>query len=232
MTQMGEEGLQLVQWNEVKQLWQTITTRIDTRSNVIYGETRHLSIFGVTRRATPCMHANISFYPEALNVQSQGRWLNALIELPEGLNVHEIDISSLTLNQSIPTDLKAPAVFGDFNNDNTPDVMVAFNRTLVIEYILSGEVADGPTALLITGELLGVAVFEGISTIMVSGLSGDVNGDGAVTLFDVISASASYGSKEGEPRWNPNANFAPSWNIIDIYDIVTIACHYGESSNP
>jgi parallel beta-helix repeat protein len=47
MTQQEEESLQLMRWNETAQQWMNITTHVDTKSNVIYGETSHLSIFAV-----------------------------------------------------------------------------------------------------------------------------------------------------------------------------------------
>jgi parallel beta-helix repeat protein len=58
---------------------------------------------------------------------------------------------------------------------------------------------------------------------------GDVNGDGKVDIYDIVQACTSYGSKLGEPNWNPNANYAPPWNEIDIYDLVTITSHYGKT---
>jgi len=47
MTQQEEESLQLMRWNETLQQWENITASVDTQNNVIYGETDHLSIFGV-----------------------------------------------------------------------------------------------------------------------------------------------------------------------------------------
>jgi hypothetical protein len=47
MTQQEEESLQLMRWNGTTQQWEDITTHVDMESNVIYGETDHLSIFGV-----------------------------------------------------------------------------------------------------------------------------------------------------------------------------------------
>ena len=58
---------------------------------------------------------------------------------------------------------------------------------------------------------------------------GDVNGDGIVDIYDVTLAAASYGSTEGDPNWNPDADVAPLWGVIDIYDLVTIASKYGSA---
>jgi parallel beta-helix repeat protein len=59
-------------------------------------------------------------------------------------------------------------------------------------------------------------------------LLGDVNWDGVVDIYDIVTASASYGSKIGDLNWNPFADLAPRWGIIDIYDLVTVAANYGK----
>lgn len=56
----------------------------------------------------------------------------------------------------------------------------------------------------------------------------DVNCDGKVDIFDIILATSIYDSREDELNWNPNVNYAPPWNRIDIYDLVTIASYYGQ----
>jgi hypothetical protein len=58
---------------------------------------------------------------------------------------------------------------------------------------------------------------------------GDVNGDGKIDICDITSASTCYGSKEGDPNWNPDADVAPQWGVINIYDLVTIASRYGST---
>lgn len=58
---------------------------------------------------------------------------------------------------------------------------------------------------------------------------GDVNGDGKIDIYDITAAAGVYGSKEGDPNWNPDADVAPQWGIINIYDLVTIASRYGQT---
>ncbi len=60
-------------------------------------------------------------------------------------------------------------------------------------------------------------------------LLGDVNGDGVIDIFDIVLAANSYGSQEGDPDWNAEADVAPPYGSVDIYDMVTIASKYGES---
>ena len=75
--------------------------------------------------------------PNALNLKSKGKWITAYIELPEDYDVNDIDISSILLNDTIPVDPSAPTSIGDYDSDAIPDLMVKFNRTEVISYILS-----------------------------------------------------------------------------------------------
>jgi hypothetical protein len=58
---------------------------------------------------------------------------------------------------------------------------------------------------------------------------GDVNGDDKVNIYDVVVACSAYGSKEGDPNWNPFVDLAPSYGIINIYDMVTIIYYFGKT---
>lgn len=59
-------------------------------------------------------------------------------------------------------------------------------------------------------------------------LIGDINYDGKVDLYDVVLVGKAYGSTPEDPNWNPLADLAPPYGIINLYDAVTIAYHYGE----
>lgn len=60
-------------------------------------------------------------------------------------------------------------------------------------------------------------------------IEGDIDGDGAVNIQDIVAASVAYYTSEGDPGWNPEADVAPLCGFIDIFDIATIAARYGES---
>jgi len=55
---------------------------------------------------------------------------------------------------------------------------------------------------------------------------GDVNQDGAITIFDISIADLGYYSQPGNSRWNPYADVDNN-GIINIVDINYIAFHYG-----
>lgn len=60
-------------------------------------------------------------------------------------------------------------------------------------------------------------------------LIGDINGDDVVDIYDMVEAGRSYGTKEGDADYNPEADLAAPYGVIDIYDIVTLAYNYGNS---
>jgi PKD repeat protein len=56
---------------------------------------------------------------------------------------------------------------------------------------------------------------------------GDVNADGRIDILDVVVAAAAYHSTPKDPNWNPQADLAPKFGLIDILDIVSIVSYYG-----
>jgi len=58
---------------------------------------------------------------------------------------------------------------------------------------------------------------------------GDINGDGAVDIFDVVVVAAAFGSRPSDPNWNPKADLRPEFGLIDIFDFMIVAAHFGES---
>jgi hypothetical protein len=59
-------------------------------------------------------------------------------------------------------------------------------------------------------------------------IPGDVDGDFDVDIYDIVKMCAIYGSKKGEPQYDPNCDIAEPYDIINIYDVVTACIHYGE----
>ena len=111
----------------------------------------------------PCMSATVEIYPETLSLHSLfGRWIKAYIELPEGYDVSDIEISTVTLNNDVPAELH-PTKVGDYDNDGIPDLMVKFSRIEAMRSIFR----IGENTLRIRGEI-NELIFEGRVTIRVN----------------------------------------------------------------
>jgi sugar lactone lactonase YvrE len=172
--------------------------------------------------------ATVDLDPDSLSLKSKGKWTTGYIEVPEDYDVHNINVSTIKLNDTIQVDLSAPTAIGDYDNDLIPDLMVMFSRTDVVQLIVSESIEFANVTISLTGRLNDGTCFSGSDVIKVSGLVGDVNCDGKVNARDVVLGILACCSHPGSPRWNDNANFAPLWDVIDLRDIAKLLCHYGE----
>jgi len=170
--------------------------------------------------------ATVDIAQDCINLNTTGKWINAYIELPAEFNVNNIQVSTIMLNDTIPAELQ-PTSIGDYDEDTIPDLMVTFNRTKIAEWLSSIITTYGNATLNLTGQAK-TAFFAGTDTIAISNLAGDVDCDGKVGLYDATAMLVSYRSREDEPKWNPNADLAPPYGIINIFDFVTFLSHYGE----
>jgi len=117
--------------------------------------------------------ATIDIDPNALNLRSKGKWITAYIELPEGYDVSNINVSTVMLNGTVSAELK-PVTIGDYDNDIIPDLMVKFDRAAVQAYILANVnmtelIEEGfmTVTLTITGYLNDGTPFQGSDTVKI-----------------------------------------------------------------
>ncbi len=68
---------------------------------------------------------------DKLNLNSNGKWITAYIELPRGYDVHDIVLEGILLNDFLSPEIK-PFNIGDRDNNNIPDLMIKFDRSAVI----------------------------------------------------------------------------------------------------
>ncbi|MDI6642475.1 MAG: hypothetical protein QMD95_00225 [Candidatus Hodarchaeaceae archaeon] len=118
-------------------------------------------------RCATLIPAMIDIDPETLNLRSQGRWITCYIELPGGLDVAKIDVSTVALEGDIFLEgiLSAepwPTEIGDHDGDGVPDLMVKFDRSAV-----QGLVSVGDNVELTVIGKWGSAPFRGSDTIRV-----------------------------------------------------------------
>jgi parallel beta-helix repeat protein len=172
------------------------------------------------------LKATMDIQPDTLSLKSKSQWIILYIELPEGYDVADINVSTVMLNGTIPAE-PSPTAIDDYDNDNVPDLMVKFNRTAVSELILSEGIKYGNVTLTITGKLDDGTVFDGSDIVRVR-MPGDINCDGKVDARDVAPASLAFGSYIGHSRWNPDADENEDGKI-DARDIALIARNFGKS---
>ncbi len=109
----------------------------------------------------PPIQATVDIRPGVLNPKSKGEWITAYIELPEGYDVNDIEMSTIMLMGSIPAE-SFPSNVGDYDKDGKPDLMVKFDKQSLLP-LLDAENME----LTVTGELTDGSIFEGTDTIWV-----------------------------------------------------------------
>jgi hypothetical protein len=128
-----------------------------------------LSTHTITIQFAP-ITAMLDIDPDTLDLQDNGQWITAYIELTEGYDVNEICVSTIKLNDIIAVDPAAPTTIGDYDNDGVPDLMVKFDRAAVQQYILGNaptETRFRTTTLTLTWELNNGTQFRGSDTIKI-----------------------------------------------------------------
>jgi hypothetical protein len=67
-------------------------------------------------------------------------------------------------------------------------------------------------------------VFQGVSYLL-----GDINKDGTADLHDLEIIAEAYGSRPGDPNWNPNADLNKD-GVVNLLDLIIVAEDYGKTS--
>lgn len=175
----------------------------------------------------------IDFDPDTLNLRSKGKWITAYVELPEGYDVSDIDVSTVMLNNTIPISLldvpapkPVPTEIGDYDEDGIPDLMVRFDRALVQLFICNQGIRYGEVSLTITGELSDGTPFEGTDVIFVN-YAGDVNNDGIVNILDagIVSSHWYPGPPVGPLGYDSNTDFNKD-GAVDIFDVGILSINW------
>ena len=205
----------------------TLTTMFSTINVEAYPKS--VSDNGYNTVASPLVNATVEISHGALNLNGRCDLATAYIELEEGYDPVDISVASIRINGNISVDLDAPMQIGDYDGNGMQDLMVNFNRTEIMESVVLAGVYYGNVCLRLTGNVYKGHVFDENCNVEVSDLIGDANCDKKVDIYDVLSAFGCFHSTEGDTSWNPNLNFAAPWYIIDIFDVVVIIYHYGES---
>ncbi len=103
------------------------------------------AIWAADARCAVSIPATIDIDPDTLNLKSNGKWITACIELPQGYDVENINISSVELNDAVPAEadlkygfVKDPEI-KDRDGDGLPELMVKFDRAAVQALVRPGD---------------------------------------------------------------------------------------------
>ncbi len=117
------------------------------------------------------LSATVEINPDTLKLRSRGRWVTAYLELPGGLAVSDIDVSTIAITEVDGMELataihrEGPTAVSDVNGNGVLDLMVKFDRSDLIEQ-LGGHGGD-TVAIVIDGQLLNGWYLEAVDTVKV-----------------------------------------------------------------
>ena len=109
-----------------------------------------------------------------------------------------------------------------YSLDGNPDVTITGNTTISVTYGVH-------TIVVSANDTFEGTVVSSETVHFTITTEADLNGDGVVDISDVILAAAAYGSTPDDANWDPRADFAPVKGRIDLFDLVTMLSHYGET---
>jgi hypothetical protein len=113
---------------------------------------------------------DVCYCPRTLNLKSRGRWITAVIRLPDDYEAKDVDISSMMLNGTVPADQYHYAIF---DCGGLHVLVVKFNRTAVIELVRNSLGEAGykkkftKVLLTVTGKFLDGLPFQGTNKIRI-----------------------------------------------------------------
>jgi len=123
------------------------------------------------------LDATVDIKPDALQKKSQGQPVMAYIELPEGHDVAEVDVSTVRLccgtapcgDDGVRPDGSpgAKPEVGDYDRDGIPDLKVTFDRAEVIELV--ADVMPPQTVTFTVSGTVASKVFVGSEVVRIFG---------------------------------------------------------------
>ena len=124
---------------------------------------RSLDDFVVCQLPPPEIEAIVDIDPDVVNLSSNANWVTAYVELPNGYDVVDIDISTVLLNNEVPAEAWPYAV-GDHDADGIPDLMMKFDKIAAQgTFVIEGYYAE----VTVAGELNDDTKFGGTDTVRV-----------------------------------------------------------------
>ncbi|MFX0000161.1 MAG: hypothetical protein ACFE9Q_00675 [Candidatus Hodarchaeota archaeon] len=91
-----------------------------------------------SKKKQKVLEVTCDFDPNKLNLKSKGKYVTVYIEITKGYDVYEIIPEEILLNDFLHIESK-PITIADNNLNSIPDLMVKFNRSRVINFLLEIE---------------------------------------------------------------------------------------------
>ena len=113
------------------------------------------------------INSSIQITPRALNLKSNGRWVTGRIKFPNNISMHNINISSIMLNEMIP--VESTPIFTEGNNETEFDFVMKFDRQELIDMIIENCSPNKSTMVMLTvsGRLINGTLFRGSDVIKI-----------------------------------------------------------------
>ena len=136
-------------------------------------------------------------------------------------------------NQGVIAETFNLTLYANTTEIETKEIMLESNANLIVtftwntthfakgNYNIWAYAEPVPSEIDTTDNLL----TDGIVTVTIPG---DVNGEGTVDIYDLITVAAAYGFTPSSSNWDPNADINGD-NIIDIYDLIGVATNFGKT---
>jgi pimeloyl-ACP methyl ester carboxylesterase len=216
--------------------------------NITVGEAETASIQWNATGGTHQINALISPYNGFLELNYTNNIANRTIEV----SGHNINLLTITVSKTVVGQTYEMSI--NVTIENEGDFLENFNVTLYSNTTIIGKQPIGGmpngtwTTITFTWNTTGFAKGNytisayawpvlgetdtddnrftgGVVTVTVAG---DLDGNFAVQLVDLVILAKAYGSKPGEPNWNPNADLDDN-GIVGLTDLVALAKNYGKT---
>jgi hypothetical protein len=184
--------------------------KVEVRGTNSVGNVEKTYASDIVAIVVPTITATVDINPKTMNLKSRSKWITAHIELPEGYNIEDIDVSAILLNDTVPAENSK--VCGR-------KLIVRFDRSEIIAHIYHvSRITYGDVTLTITGQLTDGTTFEGSDTIKIK-FGGDADSSGQVDLDDFYLWRENFGKtpEQCPPDVHPDFDDNEHVELDDFY---------------
>jgi hypothetical protein len=201
-----ESFIQAWLWNEsATPHWVDITTYVDTASNIVYGLTPHLSIFGITCPAPSPNEIAVISSTCSKHIVGQG---------------YNITMNFTIENRGRSTDF---------------DLLIFRNSTVLATYHVVNLPVNTQRTISFTWNTpswakgkYGISAYDHLMNWVLVTVPGDVDGNRIVNMIDLYNIAIHFGTSNGQPGYVANYDIEDN-SIINMLDLYIAATHFGQT---